>query len=296
MTAVCVGDIGDVLAIYESMFRRGGGERVPIAPEIQHQCFLDYCSQRLYHINHRDGRFKDAALGFAQAARDLLVASARGDGRLRQYSSLYVRVTTEDTERQFEQLRTLIDAGVFILEGGAPRTKTRDDDPVQQFILKYRKLFGLASHIGLSDRDRFELSGEDLREWLEEPKRGREILMRNLGGPLEEGDEAEPSLEDGMRTAVEQVEDSPRPQTLFETLPAKSTEEADRVSRADLALKRAPDGGGGVHPASARCPHQVGGGRPGIRRAHADVSGTDVLSPQAGDRRPRALRRAGVRG
>lgn len=240
LTAVCVGDIGDVLAIYESMFRRGGGERVPIAPEIQHQCFLDYCSQRLYHINHRDGRFKDAALGFAQAARDLLVASARGEGRLRQYSSLYVRVTTEDTERQFEQLRTLIDAGVFILEGGAPRTKTRDDDPVQQFILKYRKLFGLASHIGLSDRDRFELSGEDLREWLEEPKRGREILMRNLGGPLEEGDEAEPSLEDGMKTAVEQVEDSPRPQTLFETLPAKSTEEPDTVSRADLALKRAP--------------------------------------------------------
>jgi serine/threonine protein kinase len=239
LTAVCVGDIGDVLAIYDAMFRRGGAERVPISPEIQHQCFLDYCAQRLYHLNHRDGRFKDAALGFAQAARDLLVDSARKNGRLRQYSSIYVRVTTEDTEEQFEQLRTLIDAGVFVLEGGAPRTKTRDDDPVQQFILKYRKLFGLASLIGLADRDRFELSGNDLREWLAEPKRGRDILKRNLGGPLEEADEPEPPLDEADLAVAASNYGVPRPHTLFES--AATTEEAEgSEGRVELASFRTP--------------------------------------------------------
>ncbi len=239
LTAVCVGDIGDVLAIYDAMFRRAGADRVPIPADIQHQCFQDYCAQRLYHINHRDGRFKDAALSFAQAARDLLVASAKGDGRLRQYSSVYVRVTTDDTAEQFEQLRTLIDAGVFVLEGGARRTKTRDDDPVQQFILKYRKLFGLASYIGLSDRDRFELSGSDLRDWLAEPKRGKEILMRNLGGPLEDADTDEPPLSSPGPSEQHQP-GAIRPQTLFEAINelAPDADEAER--RIELASSRTP--------------------------------------------------------
>jgi hypothetical protein len=241
LTAVCVGDIGDLLAIYDAMFRVAGAERVPIPADVQHQCFQDYCTQRIYHINHRDGRFKDAALGFAQAARDLLVASGRGNGRLRQYSSVYVRVTTEDSVEQFEQLRTLIDAGVFVLDGGAPRTKTRDDDPVQQFSLKYRKVFGLNSYIGLSDRDRFELSGEDLRDWLAEPKRGKEILMRNLGGPLENGDEDEAPLE-----ATDQMPTVPdtgflRPQTLFESVAETENEDtAESERRSALARMRTP--------------------------------------------------------
>jgi hypothetical protein len=60
---------------------------------------------------------------------------------------------------------------VFVLEAGpdAPRTKTRDSNPITQFILTYRKLFGLSNFIGLSQRDRFELSGDDLEEWLSHP-------------------------------------------------------------------------------------------------------------------------------
>ena len=241
LTAVCVGDVGDVLAIYESMLRRSGGDLVPIPPRIQHQAFQDYCAERLYHVNHRDGRFKDFAVGFAQAARDLLVASA-GQDRLRQYSSVYVRVTTDDSELQFEELRKLIDAGVFVLQGGAPRAKTRDGDPVQKFILKYRKLFGLSSFIGLSDRDRFELSGEDLREWLSNPKRSKEILMRNLGGPLENAEDPEAPLNDEQMHRLKNaggVKSSPRPQTLFESQPHdEGTEQA--LLEADLSEMRTP--------------------------------------------------------
>jgi hypothetical protein len=252
LTAVCVGDIGDVLAIYETMFRRAGGERIPFAPEIQHECFRHHCAQRLYHLNHRDGQFKDVALGFAQAARDLLVSSARSGDRLRQYSSLYVRVTTEDSEWQFEQLRKLIDAGVFVLEGGAPRTKTRDDDPILQFVLKYRKLFGLASFIGLADRDRFELSGEDLRQWLSEPKRGKEILMRNLGGPLEDADDAEAPLADDPDVARDDADVAVRAHTLFETATTEEGLELSAGSAAQLAAVRTPS-------VSELDAHQLGG-------------------------------------
>ena len=241
LTAVCVGDVGDVLAIYESMLRRNGGDLIPIPAQIQHQAFQDYCAQRLYHVNHRSGRFKDFAIGFAQAARDLLIDSA-GKDRLRQYSSIYVRVTTEESDVQYEQLRELIDAGVFVLEGGAPRAKTRDDDPVQQFILKYRKLFGLSSYIGLSDRDRFELSGEDLREWLAEPKRSKEILMRNLGGAMENATEPETPLDDELVRQVKntvQIESTPRPRTLFEAQPDGSSA-GQTLFEASLSAKQKP--------------------------------------------------------
>jgi hypothetical protein len=75
-----------------------------------------------------------------------------------------------------------MDAGVFVLEAGpdAPRTKTRDSNPITQFALAYRKLFGLSNFIGLSQRDRFELSGTDLEDWLANPERTKEILARNF--------------------------------------------------------------------------------------------------------------------
>jgi len=56
--------------------------------------------------------------------------------------------------------------------------KTKDADPVQQFILIFRKLYGTSNFIGLSERDRFEISGKELEEWLENPS--SDILKRNL--------------------------------------------------------------------------------------------------------------------
>jgi len=125
-------------------------------------------------------------------------------GRLRQYAKVYVRVTTGDTEGQFERLRKLIDAGVFVLDGGTHRSKTRDSDPIQQFKLTYRKLYGLSSFIGLSERDRYELSGKDLEEWLSDPSQCREILLRNLGAAEASDEIAE---EDEVCVAEEGNED-----------------------------------------------------------------------------------------
>ena len=191
LTALCVGDIGDTLSIYEEMLLRYDGAPPPISSRKQSECFMEYCSRRLYHLNRQGGRYKDFALGFAEASHYLLLKSAQQPEnskrkRLRQYSTIYVRLTTGDTDRQFEAIRDLTDKGVFVLEGGSdsPRSKTGDFNPMQQFILTYRKLFGLSSYIGLAESDRFELSGKELEDWLNNPKEGKSILTKNLGGLL----------------------------------------------------------------------------------------------------------------
>lgn len=191
LTSVCVGDIGDVIKLYEEIIKRASTNRtrmtLPISDALQADCFQAISSRRLYDLNRRGGYYKNHALAFAQAAHDLLTRSYReairhnqATPRLRQYSSLYVRVTTDNQEslrQQIDQLRELIDAGVFVYAGGAPRAKTKDSNPMQQFKLSYRKIYGLAAFIGLADRDRFELSGEDLGDWLENPN--KDILLRN---------------------------------------------------------------------------------------------------------------------
>lgn len=195
LASVCVGDIGDVIKLYEEILRRAGNSaEYPIEDHLQSECFQEMSARRLYDLNRRANysrNLKNHALAFAQTAHDLLVRSYRNapkDGkskaRLRQYSSIYVRVTAEDEhsqKQQIDRLRDLIDAGVFVFAGGAPRAKTKDSDPILQFILSYRKIYGLAAFIGLADRDRFELSGDDLSKWLEldNVAAAKEILLRN---------------------------------------------------------------------------------------------------------------------
>ena len=205
LARMCVGDIGDVISLYEQILRKAIGRRAPIAADIQSECFQDFCARRLYDLNRRGGFLKDVAKSFAEASHELLVKSCsdavsdKGKRRIRQYSSLYVRVTTGNIERQTEQLRELIDAGVFVFAGGSnvPRTKTRDSNPTQQFKLTYRKIYGLVNFIGLAERDRFELSGTDLEEWLDEPSRGKEVLLRNLGGDAARQDGETETVGDG---------------------------------------------------------------------------------------------------
>ncbi|WP_322895065.1 MULTISPECIES: hypothetical protein [unclassified Yoonia] len=181
LAGVCVGDIGTVIQIYQEMLA-GSQADLPIPPERQHEVFGDFCARHLYSLDRRSSSLKTVALQFAEASHHLLVESGKGKptGRIRQYTSLYARVTTGDVQEQMSRLRELVDAGVFVFTGGTARTKTHDSDPIQQFKLSFRKIYGIANLIGLSDRDRFELSGEDLERWLKEPDAGREILLRNL--------------------------------------------------------------------------------------------------------------------
>lgn len=223
LAGVCVGDIGDVISIYELILKKAAGSNVPIPPDIQSGCYQDFCSRRLFDLNRRENTLKDVALSFAEASHELLMqshsASKRGKPpRLRQYTKVYVRITTGDPEQQFERLRVLIDSGVFILAGGSdtPRTKTRDSNPIQQFVLTFRKLFGLSNFIGLAARDRFELSGPELEEWLVSPDRGKEILMRNLQST--EGEESTDDEESDEDIEEDMGESDTHQRMLFDTV------------------------------------------------------------------------------
>ncbi|SFO33171.1 hypothetical protein SAMN05428984_3416 [Sphingomonas sp. OK281] len=200
LAGVCVGDIGAVIQIYQEILT-GSRNTLPVQPERQHEVFQDFCARHLYSLDRRGSDLKLVALQFAEASHQLLMESGRGKptGRIRQYTSLYVRVTGGKVQEQMSRLRELVDAGVFVFTGGTARTKTHDSDPVQQFKLTFRKLYGLANFIGLSDRDRFELSGEDLERWLGEPQAGKEVLLRNLSTAGPEVDGEQPNADEDPR-------------------------------------------------------------------------------------------------
>src|SRR5205085_1651598 len=182
--AVCVGDLGDVVKLYEKILMRANPTERTVPADRQCDCFLEHSASLMHFLNRRDEHKKSLALSFAQASGELLQRSAKngaaGKPRLRQYTKLYVKVEAgPGFDSVVTTLLELLDAGVFVYDGGVPRTKTRDDDPVLQFKLSYRKMLGLASYIGLSDRDRFELSGENLRRWLSDPAAAKDILVES---------------------------------------------------------------------------------------------------------------------
>ncbi len=210
LTAVCVGDLGDVITLYEMMLKGWDRRQYPISAEVQNQCYLKLCNSRLYDLNRKETTYLEFVKSFADASHHLLVQSAvkkaRGETKkLRQYTSIFINITHGDRERQYNKIRNLIDAGIFNLHGGpeASRTNRQGINPQQQFKLIFRKLYGVSAHIGLASADRFEISGEALYNWLENPKDGKKILIDNLN-PIEEEE---------LEAARAELEDSP------ETLP-----------------------------------------------------------------------------
>ena len=191
LAGVCVGDIGEIINLYDMIIKKDD-KQIPIDAEKQSECFQDLCSIRLQELNKWGSNYKDFALSFADASHALLMKSARdGDSRLRQYYSIYVRITTGNTEILYDKIMELLDAGIFVYSGGAstPRTLGKDTNPINQFKLTYRKLYGISKYIGLTQGDRFELSGKNLEMWLNNPSKGKEILMKNVGGASSNVDE-----------------------------------------------------------------------------------------------------------
>lgn len=216
LQAVCVGDLGDVVKLYEKILQRADARTLPVDAEKQCDCFLEHSASLMHFLNRRDQQKKGLALAFAQAAGDLLRLSKNpttgGTRRLRQYTKLYVRVDAgADFENVANRLLDLLDAGVFVYDGGVPRTKTRDDDPVLQFKLSYRKMLDLASFIGLSDRDRFELSGDTLRRWLEHPDEAKSILIDSVAKRAADAEQASPTADDDAADVSTGDEPSPAP-------------------------------------------------------------------------------------
>lgn len=238
--AVCVGDIGDVVKLYEKILQKAKVHEMTVPPQRQNDCFLEHSAGLMHFLNRRDQHKKGLALAFAQAAGELLQRSATSE-RLRQYTKLYVRVDAgPDFEWVATTLLSLLDAGVFVYDGGVPRTKTRDDDPVLQFKLSYRKMLGLASFIGLADRDRFELSGETLKTWLQRPDLAKDILVESESKrkTRSEPPEDEPVAEDLQESAsdVTGVAPEPSPKPPADSAQRRRKSPSIRPSQLDLAI------------------------------------------------------------
>ncbi|MDV0444191.1 hypothetical protein [Methanorbis rubei] len=233
LAGCCVGDIGDVILLYDRIVQKYKNE-TPVSKKDQSDCFQDLCSGRLYNLNRRDNKLQQYAISFAEASNYLLVKSKKdydkkmkeyNDGarkvkpslRLRQYTSMHVRVTSDEDKKneQLKKLIELVDAGIFIFASGAPRSKNPGANPILQFKLAYRKLYGIASLIGLSDRDRFELSGEQLDDWLNNPS--KEILIKNLKG--DDDDNLEYTEDDKSPDRLfDELEDNPNDKSLIKNL------------------------------------------------------------------------------
>ncbi len=215
LTALCVGDIGDIIFLYESILSNNTSNHFPVDRKTQTKSFQQLCSRRMYNLERKDGTLREYVKAFSEASYKCLIDSRKaitkdGDSsnRTRQYNSLYVRMTTGNIAEQQIALRKLVDAGIFVYADGNgwPRSKSNDTDPITQVKLAFRKLFGVSNFIPLGNSDRFELSGESLEQWLSAPS--KELLLRNLGGNNDSSennetyldpygnDEAEPLLED----------------------------------------------------------------------------------------------------
>ncbi len=231
LAALCVGDIGDTIFLYDSIISSNTTGNYPVSPKIQHQCFQQLCSRRMYNLERKDSKLREYVKAFSEASYKCLMDSPKAltkegtpSKRIRQYNSLYVRINEGDISKQQEQLRKLIDSGIFVFADGNgwPRSKSNDTDPITQLKLAFRKLFGVSNFIGLANADRFELSGSNLEEWLETPT--KEILMRNLG--KSDDDSATASVNEYNATdellltkELEKIVGENRQLTLFENIP-----------------------------------------------------------------------------
>jgi serine/threonine protein kinase len=184
LTGVCVGDIGDIILLYKNILeKRKNNSDIPIPAKKQHACFLELSNQRLHDLKKRKNEIDKFALSFAEASNNLLIDSTKKvPFRLRDYNSIYIDNTTGNSEEQYKKIRELVDAGIFVLLKGSKnlRARGKGNNPINQFILLYRKILGLSKLIGLSQADRFELRGNSLTDWLNDPENGDIILKKSV--------------------------------------------------------------------------------------------------------------------
>jgi hypothetical protein len=218
LIGMCVGDIGDILNLYEK-FLQLSEKGKSLTETAQHKIYLDFSSLRLYDLKRLKSDMEKYVMGFAAASHRLLVQSVKNDpsGRVRQYNSIYVRITSKNPDEQdamLEKINRMVDAGIFVSSGLAFRTKTRDTNPLLQFSLVFRKLFGLSHYIGLGERDRFELSGVELKNWLDHPEDTERILLES---EVSEEPESEEPFDEEETTSEEnnKIQEKVAQQKLF---------------------------------------------------------------------------------
>jgi hypothetical protein len=183
LAAICIGDVSDILQVYALMLDRAGTPKKTMPAKLQHDAITDFAEQKLLALAGLDPWLFAHAIAFGLASHRELM---RERPRLRQYTEIFVKIDTRYSAEVFPKLIKLVDAGVFVFTGGTTRTKSKD--PALQFKLAFRKLLGLTNRMPLSSRDRFELTGAQVREWVDKPA-AEKVQRGTLASPPSEVDE-----------------------------------------------------------------------------------------------------------
>ena len=193
LSAICVGDIGDVVRLYRLMLQEMIEGVVPA--DAQTRTLMGESESRTLALVSKGSELFQHASAFARASQWELLHSKR----LRQYADVRVEFETGD-ESAFEKIIELANAGVYVVTGLDQRS--RDGVTTSnQISLRFRKILGLLSGIPLGNRDRFELPAARLRPWLDNPR------MEHLTGSASSEDADAPEFVEFMGTEAQAASD-----------------------------------------------------------------------------------------
>lgn len=234
--AITNGDIGDAILLFHHMLKKMDALELrrtySIPPKIQDQVIFDYSEKKLRSLANQDKWLYDHAISFAQASQRELKAShlKYKDGpskKLRQYSEVFLRIDPERRDDIFEKINKLVEAGVFVFAGGTPRSNSPGTRSSLFLKLAYRKILGVTNLMPIVYKDRFELSGSTLENWLNEPTADKlriTVSSKDLTKDLEDRSEYD------WRDHMEEVEEP--------TSPRKGTQEVLSSYMDDLLINK----------------------------------------------------------
>jgi|GEM_PF-1819151 len=126
LTAICVGDIGDILFLYETILSEvRNGEPETIDPKIQHAAIVNYSKTSIGSLIIREKEWElKHLINFAMASNRELIASEGVEGkngkpRYREYGEIDIIVPSDELQEILNKIIILIDEGIFVFIGVA---------------------------------------------------------------------------------------------------------------------------------------------------------------------------------
>lgn len=234
--SLSTGDIGDSILMFHHMLEKIDTGKNSIPSKTQDAVIFDFAERKLRSLANQKKWLYDHAISFAGASQvQLRISYAKyledPTKKIRQYNEIFLRIDPEGADDIFDKINELVEGGVFIFAGGTPRSKTPGKKASLFLKLAYRKILGVTNLIPISNRDRFEISGTDLEDWLKNPTADK--LSNTVGKKITIEDESiEKELKewdwtDNEEELEEEIEDLTSPQKSIAQFTQKEIEKSN---------------------------------------------------------------------
>ena len=172
--SLSTGDIGDSIIMFQRMLEKIESGTTSIPTKIQDAVIFNFSEKKLRSLANQKKWLYDHANSFAVASQVQLRTSyakhlENSNKKIRQYNEIFLRIDPEGADNIFDRINELVEGGVFVFAGGTPRSKSPEKKASLFLKLAYRKILGVTNLMPISNSDRFEISGADLEDWLENP-------------------------------------------------------------------------------------------------------------------------------